>query len=76
VKIQVTWLWLESKGRFVRLEELTPEEKLLRSIEAPDYGLDIESTWEECCRRDFEEMMKGRISTDEDDSDEDENSEY
>jgi hypothetical protein len=42
------------------MEELTPEEKLLRAIEAPAYGADIEKVWEECTRREFKGIMERR----------------
>jgi hypothetical protein len=60
---------MESEDGFCRLEELTPEEKLLRSIKAPDGGTDIEGTWEACCRREFEEMMESRMRGQKDDPD-------
>ena len=45
----------------VRFQDLTPEEILLRSIEASDYGADVASTWEACTRRECEEAMKRRM---------------
>lgn len=68
--MKIAWVWLEPEARFVRLEQLTPEEKLLRSIEAPDYGKDIETAWEECSRREFEEAMERRMLADENGPDE------
>lgn len=58
--MKIAWVWLDSEDRFVRLQELTPEETLLRSVEAPNYGADIETVWEECSRREFQEEMERR----------------
>ena len=73
--MKIAWVWIESENRFVRLEELTPEETLLRSIKARDFGGDVESTWEDCCRREFEESMKRRMLEHENGSDQPEDCE-
>ncbi len=73
--MKIAWVWIESEGRFCRLEELTPEEKLLRAIEAPAYGADIERTWEECTRREFDETMERRMLAQENGPDQPEESE-
>jgi len=74
-RLKIAFLWIESENRFVRLEELTPEEKLLRSIEARDFGGEVESTWEDCSRREFEEIMKRRMLEHENGSDQPEDCE-
>jgi len=68
--LKITLVWLGSESRFVRFQDLTPEEILLRSIEAPDYGADVESTWEACWRKELAETMKRRMLEQENDYDE------
>src|SRR5437867_3633861 len=54
--LKITWIWSDFFNKLLRLEELTPEEHLLLSVEAPNYGPEVESQWEEATRRGFEDQ--------------------
>src|SRR5947209_3393998 len=53
--LKITWVWSDFFNKLLRLEELTPEEHLLLSVEAPNYGPEVESQWEEATRQRFED---------------------